>query len=163
MFYHMYKTDKKVSFNFFALLFPTFWYLSRKMYFSGIAIILFNIASYAFNLFNSEVITEIYNASLAFDQVAMMEIINAHPVVSGGFILFGLGSYAIAIISALFCNRIYMNRTLRHIRRLRRRKHDDKAYEAALDAHGRSNFGITLILMMLYFIAILYLDRIIPM
>lgn len=163
LFLHMHRNNKKVSFNFFALLFPTFWYLSRKMYLHGILIMLFNIASYFYNFLFYDVISQIYNASMSFDQVAMEKIIIENPLVSGGFLLFGLGSYAIAILSALFSNRLYMNKSLRHIKRLRRKNTDDKAYEAALDAHGRSNFGIVIILMMLYFIAILGVERLLPM
>jgi len=159
MFHHMHKYNKKVSFNFFALFIPSFWYLSRKMYLHGLSIILFNIISYAFNFFFYDVMLEVYNASMAFDQNEVMRIISEHPFVTGGILFFSLMSYVIAILSALFCNRIYMNWSLRKIRRLKARIPDEASYLSALDAHGRSNFGVVVLIMLLYFIAIMGLER----
>ncbi len=81
------------------------------------------------------------------------------PIAFYGSMLFGLISYAIAIITALFCNRFYMNWCLKRIRKLRRKHADNEAYTAALDRCGRSNFGLVLIIVLLYFIATMLIGR----
>ena len=159
MFHQMHLTNKKVSFNFFGLLFPSFWYLNHKMYLPGILIMLYNLAGNFFTMFFYEDVQKIYSVASAFDSVGLQKLMSEAPIAFYGSMLFGLISYAIAIITALFCNRFYMNWCLKRIRKLRRKHADNEAYTAALDRCGRSNFGLVLIIVLLYFIATMLIGR----
>jgi len=159
LFYQMDRLKKKVSFNFLALFAPTFWFFSRKMYLHGLSIVLFNLASYAFSLYNYNAYMDIYTASMNFDAVALDAVMTLHPYASAGFIIFGLLSYAIAILSALFCNKLYMNWSLKKIKRLRKAKPDNNEYHSALEACGRSNYAVVIVLMLLYLVAYLGMEK----
>lgn len=159
LFYQMDRMKKKVSFNFLGLFAPTFWYFSRKMYLHGIGIVLFNLVSYAFSLLNYDAYMKIYNASFNLDAAALEAAMEQNPYVAAGFIVFGLMSYAIAILSALFCNKIYMNWSLRKIKRIRKAKKDNEQYHKALEACGRSNIAIVIVLMLVYLVAYLGVEK----
>jgi len=159
LFYQMDRLKKKVSFNLLSLFAPTFWYFSRKMYLHGLFIVIFNLASYAFNLFNYDAYMEIYHASINFDTAAMESILMQYPYSTAGFVIFGLGSYAIAILSALFCNKIYMNWSLKKIKRLRKANPDNEQYHKALESCGRSNFAVVVLLMLIYLVAYLGIEK----
>ena len=157
MFHQMHLTNKKISFNFFGLLFPSFWYLNHKMYLPGFLIIIFNLVSNFFTMLYYGDVQQIYTAASSFDSIGLQKLMSEMPVPFYGSLIFGFISYAIAIITAMFSNRMYMNWCLRRIRKLRRR--DDEAYRAALDRSGRSNFGLVLIIILLYFIATMLIGR----
>ena len=159
MFHQMHLTNKKVSFNIFGLLFPSFWYLNHKMYLHGIGIMLFNLLSNFFTMLYYDDIQKIYNIASSFDSAGLQKIMSEAPVPFYGSLLFGFLSYAIAILTALFSNKLYLDWCLRKIRKLRRKHTDDQAYRDALDRNGRSNFGMVLIIVLLYFIATMLMGR----
>jgi len=159
MFHQMYITGKKVSFNIIGLILPSFWYLNRKMYVHGISILLYNLLSNFFSMFFYTELGLIYNAAASFDSESLMELMGKCPVAFYGSLLFGLGSYAIAILSALFSNRLYLNWSIKRIRKLRKANPDNDAYIAALERNGRSNFGLVIIIILVYFIATMLMGR----
>ncbi len=159
MFHQMHVTNRKVSFNIIGLFFPSFWYLNHKMYIHGLLIILFNLVSNFFTMFFYDDIQRIYTVAANFDAVGLQKVMAEAPVPFYGSLIFGLLSYAIAILTALFSNRIYMNWCIRHIREIRRKWLDDEHYQSELEQHGRSNFGLVLVIILVYFIATMLIGR----
>ena len=162
MFYHMSKLGKKVCFNLFGLIFPSFWFLTRKMYTHGIVIVLYNTLSYCYSKLFFGVYEQMYNAAVKFDSDKVMALFQEQPVIMGGFMGIGLLSYVIAIITALYGNHMYKKWSIKKIKRLRTAANGTEEYHSALEASSRSGFGVALLILLLYVVATLVIDQLLP-
>ncbi len=163
LFYRMHKSGQKVSFDLFGLLFPWFWLINHKMYFRGVLMLLFNLASYCYCLLFYGVYNQFYEAAMTFNSEMVMEVFNKQPMIVGGFFAFGIISAIISVVVALFGSRMYMKWVLRRIRRIRKKNPETEAYHAALQRNSTSGCGASLMFLLIYFAATLAAEKFLPM
>jgi len=162
LFQQMHKMGRKVCFNIFALIFPSFWYLTRKMYGSGIFIILYNLAVYCYSLLFYGIYSQMYDATMKFDSDLLMSICEEHPVIMGIFMASGVISFIISVVSGLYGANIFKKWAVRRVKRLRKKYSDDDVYNKKLDSYGRSGTSVAIVIMLVYFALTFALERFVP-
>lgn len=113
---------KRISWNFMAFLFPSGWFLSRKMYKNGVIAAVFEVIStlltipFQNTLYNLGIVGPIYSARV-LEQIAQ-NIDKISPSVISAAGLGGVISLIVMIISALFGDWIYKNHTVKTVKEI---------------------------------------------
>lgn len=152
------KAGKRTSWNWLAFLFPCGWFLSRKMYFSGVFV---GILTVAITLLQFPFVIAVNNLGIS-DTATYMQVYQAVMENIGqiGMSLIILAFVSLVlnlilrIISAAFGDYLYRNHTISNIKQMRAESED-------MDADYRKRGGVSIFAMMLGLIAVQYLPSII--
>lgn len=136
-----FKKGKKLSWNWFAFLFPSGYFLSRKMYikglFSGIALVLFN-------LFESLLTKALYNIGGISGNYA--DIVSVLPKIDKKILIFSLTAgvldFALRLLSGLFADLLYRNYTVSSVSKIKKNSDD---IEADMNKKGGINIGLMIV------------------
>lgn len=152
------RENKKISWNFLAFLFPSGWFLSRKMYKNGVIAAVFEIIAtlltipFQNTLYNLGITGLIYSPE-AVEKIAQ-NIDKISPNVVYVALIGGILSLAVSIISAILGDWIYKKHTVKTIREIESLGEDKPlAY--------RKKGGVNIFMFLLGYMAINYIPVII--
>ena len=152
------KNGRKTSWNWFALIFPNAWLLSRKMYKQGILVTVINIIATLF-MFPFTIALGNYDTASLTDYNALVETITQNYQEIGSAVIFAaffgiVVTIALSIFMGLFGDKIYYKHTISSIKEIKKSNEDvDVAYQ--------KKGGVTLVGFAIGFMLIRFLPNII--
>ncbi|MBR6533546.1 MAG: DUF2628 domain-containing protein [Clostridia bacterium] len=153
-----FQENKKISWNFMAFLFPSGWFLSRKMYKNGIIAAVFEIIStlltipFQNTLYNLGITGVIYNPEMV--EKLSQNIDKIPPNVVYVALIGGIIALIVSLISALLGDWIYKKHTVKSIREIESSSEDKPlAY--------RKKGGVNIFMFLLGYMAIRYIPALI--
>ena len=159
-FAQMKSKNRKISWNWLAFLFPAGWFLSRKMYKSGIIACLVSVVS---TLLAYPLSLELYSMGynpMTYNSQMMNELVNRIPEIGKGILLLGFASVVLECIlrfvSGMFGDFIYKNHTVNTVKKIKTES------EQKLEDY-RKKGGVSLIMFMLGFMIVQYIPMLCAM
>ncbi|MBO7519929.1 MAG: DUF2628 domain-containing protein [Clostridia bacterium] len=152
------KSGKKVGWNWFALLVPSGWFLSRKMYAAGVITGILSICFTLLLLPFSQALS-LYDTSSVTSYSQLLETIVSDPtIIKPSIILLAYAGIILQlilhVICAVFGDRIYRDHAIETISRIKKESDD-------IDYDYRKKGGANFILLLLGFFAVRYIPIII--
>ena len=152
------KSGKKLSWNWFAFLFPPAWFLSRKMYVSGIITSVLTICFYLFLLPFTQALSH-YDAASFTSYSQIIETIASDPtVIKSSVILLAYAGILLKLVMHVICgifgDKIYRDYAIETIGHIKSESDD-------LDYDYRRKGGTNFYLLLLGFFAVQYIPGII--
>lgn len=154
------KKNKKTSWNWIAFLFPTGWFLSRKMFKGGIISGLLTVAA---TLLAYPLTLELYNMGFtgnAYTTEMVNQLAQRIPEISTGAMALAFASvfleFAVRIVSAMWGDSIYKNYTVNTVKKL-------KAESENIIEDYRKKGGMSLFLFLLGIMLVQYVPLLITL
>ncbi|MBE6753964.1 MAG: hypothetical protein E7559_06415 [Ruminococcaceae bacterium] len=152
-FMHLAQGKGKIKFNLFAMFMHGIWFISRKMYILGGALLTFMLGIFAFVTSCYDIMEPALEAYAANDIMPMMMLIQERPLLM--FTLIGLSvlQFAVYILCGLFANRIYFNWCKKRIREINKSSHSAEHFNRSLEEAGGQSLLPALAALAIYFVA----------
>lgn len=151
-------SQSKISWNFMAFLFPSGWFLSRKMYKNGIILGIFEILALILTIpFQNTLINLGMTQMVSYADMAAKiseNMAQISPLVVGVAFIGSIISLAVSLVSALLGDWIYKKHTVKTVREI-------EASSEGKASDYRKKGGVNFLLFLLGYMAIRYIPVII--
>ena len=132
---------RRITFNFFAFLAHGLWFISRKMYALGGALLAAQLAVFAFQTYCTVQLAPFINASsadYAAAYAATEQLMAERPLLVFGMLASVFIQYGILFFSGLFGNRVYMDFCVKKIRKCNSLSETAEQFNERLESCGGS-------------------------
>ena len=148
IFYTLKKLGRSMSLNFMAMIFHGMWFCSRKMYGRGLFMIVLMLVAYAVRAMTMVAVPELAETTLFSDPSLFTSKVSLMTL----YVIANVVQYGVIIVSGLFGNKMYMETSIKRVKRINAKSQNADQFNKKLANKGSVSLPALTISATIYYV-----------